>query len=205
MLQCQHDAFPSPDAFYFANSTRRLRACQVTEKGCEWLGLAQSVPWRVMMEIRAATYVADMHRQNATSSALPSTKNGFYEDVYLYAGLMAGTPRSLYRLFRLANIAPEEDDQAALSGYWYWNNHDIVLDYGQTLFGSGRFMRKANPAEGCVFDVFQKAANDMAIIVPKQIVHTKTGSTPLFFHSPNKYWECHEAIGRALGLSEPLH
>ena len=54
-----------------------------------------------------------------------------YDAVYLKAGLMAGTTKNLLRVITDAGIGKEEDDQAVLT-------EQIVLEYGQTMFGNNR-------------------------------------------------------------------
>ena len=110
-----------------------------------------------------------------------------YDDVYLNAGLMVGTVKNMIRTISSASIAKNEDDQGVLTDFMYHHPDLIILDYGQTMFGN-------NHANGsCTFDV-SSTGNE-------RLVHSKTGTSPLFVHSPGDNFKCHDPLADKLGVT----
>ncbi|KAL3910228.1 MAG: hypothetical protein SGILL_007774 [Bacillariaceae sp.] len=110
------------------------------------------------------------------------------EDVYLNAGLMAGYPQDILRLLDVMDIAPEEDDQAVLTGLMYAYPNMITLDYHQQLFGNNQWPKGL--IDGCVF-AGQGEEEPLA--------HIHTATEPLIIHTPGKFYSCLDSIIEELG------
>ena len=108
-----------------------------------------------------------------------------YEDIYLHAGLMAGRAEDLIHLIESVAIENEEDDQAVLTDYMYQNQDDIVLDYGQTLFGNNRAIEEDN----CIFTLPSSGVHGQ-----DRMVHMKTQTAPLFVQSSSGSLQCREQL-----------
>jgi hypothetical protein len=162
-----------PGGYYNADGSRNARACASGEEGCLWVGDDEAQPWITFMEKKA--------RDN---KAKPDC-----EDLYLNAGLMVGSVKNLMRLIESSAIGKDEDDQAVLTDYMYLHPDEILLDYGQKLFGNNR---GAQGKSGCVFD-----ATDAD---HQRLVHLKTGTTPLFVHSPGAFLQCEDDLSAKLGI-----
>jgi hypothetical protein len=107
-------------------------------------------------------------------------------DLYLNAGLIAGRAGDLLRVVETADFEVHEDDQAVLTDFMYRRPNELILDYNQMLFGNNR-----HDVHGCVFH---------AETSDKRLIHTETGATPLFIHSPGGYVSCHESLASKLGV-----
>lgn len=168
-----------PGQYYNTDGTRNSRACASGEEGCLWAGEEKAMPWENFM------------RQIAVDRAI-ATDNA---DIYLNAGLMAGSASNLIRVIESAMIGKDEDDQAVLTDYMFLHPEEIVLDYGQTLFGNNRGGIEGTEEEKCVFDLSDEDSSSSM-----RLVHAKTGTSPLFLHSPGKFLECHDELAAKLGV-----
>lgn len=176
----------APGSYYNKDGTRNERACSSGEDECIFKGSEFALPWETFMENLAK------ERSNINES---------YDDVYLNAGLMAGTVRDLLRLIEQAEIGKDEDDQAVLTDYMYHYPNAIVLDYGQTMFGNNRgglnndaLSYQENKENTCMFQSSEYDRQD-------RLHHSITNSTPLFIHSPGGYVQCHDELVHQLGYS----
>jgi hypothetical protein len=166
-----------PGDYYNKDGSRKDRACASGQEGCLWNGDEHALPWEIFMRVLAI--------QRGVSE--------LYDDVYLNAGLIAGRASDLLELIREANIGKDEDDQAVLTDFLYQHPHKIILDYGQKLFGNNRGGLVGMDSHACAFSKQEGQSEG-------RLVHSKTGTTPLFLHSPGGYMECHDSIADMLGL-----
>jgi hypothetical protein len=169
--------YVAPGAYYNADGSRMAHSCASGEEGCTWAGDDKALAWESFMQ----------------AIALERTGR-HYDDVYLNAGLMIGTAKDLLHVIELAGIGKDEDDQAVLTDFMYLNPALVLLDYGQNLFGNNRGGLGGMDAGTCVFGFQGDDRN--------RLVHSKTGSTPLFLHSPGKYFECQDDLAVRLGVQE---
>ena len=175
----------TPGSFYNKDGTRNDRACSSGEEECTFKGSEFALPWEIFMKNLAK------QRSNIYES---------YDDVYLNAGLMAGTVRDLVRLIEQAGIGKDEDDQAVLTDFMYHYPRAILLDYGQTMFGNNRgglsnnvLSYEENKDITCMFQLPEDPEG--------RLYHSKTKTTPLFVHSPGGYLQCHDELVQKLGYS----
>jgi hypothetical protein len=176
----------TPGSYYHQDGTRNERACPSGEEGCLFKGNEFALPWENFMKSLAIEQ---------------SNSNRDFDDVYLNAGLMAGTTKDLLRLIEQAQIGKDEDDQAVLTDFMYHNPNTIVLDYGQTMFGNNRggFNNDAlsydeNKDSTCMFHLSESDTHD-------RLHHSKTKTSPLFVHSPGGYLQCHDELIHKLGYA----
>jgi hypothetical protein len=176
--------YVQPGDYFDDAGKRNKRACASGEADCLWNGDEMSLPWENFMK-----NVAQQRLGNGVA---------LMDDVYLNAGLIVGKAQDLLRVFQAADIAATEDDQAVLTDYMFRNPSEIVLDYGQTLFGNNRGgMTDLNALDQCMFKLAAAASgkND-------RLVHTKTDTSPLFVHSPGGFLQCHEDLSALLGAQQ---
>ena len=169
--------FVEPGDYFAEDGSRQQRACSSGASGCGWNGDDKAEPWENFMQ----------------TMARERTDGEDFDDVYLNAGLMVGKAENLVRLIEAIALDNKEDDQAVLTDYMYVNNEAIVLDYGQTLFGNNR----AGEQDNCVFHMTSTGA-----LEEHRLVHTKTGTSPLFVHSPGSLLKCHEELAEELGIEQ---
>ena len=167
----------APGGYYNANGSRNDRACSSGEADCLWDGDEKALPWESFMK--------DLAIQRSNEN---------YDDVYLNAGLMAGTAGDLLHLIEQAGIGKDEDDQAVLTDFMYTRPGSIVLDYGQTMFGNNRGGIGGMEDGGCAFALLQNDGEH------ERLIHSKTLSTPLFVHSPGGFLQCHDDLASKLGV-----
>jgi hypothetical protein len=160
------------DYFDTESGKRNQRACSSGEADCLWNGDEYAEPWQSFMKD-----VAFQRMGNAAS---------VLDDIYLNAGLIVGKAADLLRVLDAADILATEDDQAVLTDYMFRNPQDILLDYGQSMFGNNR-----GGLEGQESCMFQMQA--------QRLSHIKTDSTPLFVHSPGGFLQCHDDLAEQLG------
>ena len=160
------------DYFDAITGERTQRACSSGEADCLWNGDAFAEPWQNFMKDVA------LQRMEKGASVI--------DDIYLNAGLMVGWAADLLRVLEAADILGTEDDQAVLTDYMYRNPQDILLDYGQTMFGNNRGGLEGE--ESCMFQM-----------QAQRLAHIKTDSTPLFVHSPGGFLQCHDDLAAQLG------
>ena len=153
----------APGELFGADGRRTNRACYSGKEGCFWNGDDKVQPWESFMRDVASSHGAGSH-----------------EDVFLNAGLMVGRASDLIRVIKAADIGEEEDDQAVLTDYMYNHPGQIVLDYGQELFGNNR--------ETCMFE-----------LQDSHLVHKQTRTSPLFIHTPGGSSTCHVELMAELG------
>lgn len=168
----------TPGGYYNADGSRNNRACSSGEADCLWDGDDKAEPWETFMK-----HVA-IQRTNEN-----------YDDVYLNAGLMAGSARDLLRLIEQAVIGKDEDDQAVLTDFMYTHPESIVLDYGQTMFGNNRggLLGGMEDGSSCTFALRDGDEHE-------RLVHMKTMSSPMFVHSPGGFLQCHDDLAEKLGV-----
>jgi hypothetical protein len=169
--------YVQPGDYFDENSKRNVRACSSGESDCLWNGDEKAEPWQNFMKDVA------MQRMGNGASIM--------DDVYLNAGLIVGKVVDLIRVLEAVDILGTEDDQAVLTDYMYRNPQDIILDYGQTMFGNNRGGLERKKSESCMFKI--QASNN-------RLVHTKTETTPLFVHSPGGFLQCHDDLASQLGV-----
>jgi hypothetical protein len=75
----------------------------------------------------------------------------------------------------------------------YRNPQDIILDYGQTMFGNNRGGLDGDSSDSCMFAI--------STTERKNLVHIKTETTPLFVHSPGGFLQCHDDLASQLGVN----
>lgn len=158
--------YVAPGDYFTATGDRAARACFSGHDDCLWNGDDKATPWESFMK--------DLAKERKASE-----KN---EDIYLNAGLMVGYAADLVRVMEKANIGEHEDDQAVLTDYMYRYPKELILDYGQELFGSNR-------ADSCMMEL--DSASD-------RLVHKETQTSPLFVHSPGGSNKCHDDLSDAL-------
>ena len=175
-----------PGSYFNEDGSRNERACASGEEDCLFKGNEFARPWETFMKSFAIEH---------------SNKKETYDDIYLNAGLMAGTTKDLVRLIEKAQIGKDEDDQAVLTDFMYHYPNAIVLDYGQTMFGNNRggFINYAlsydeNKDSTCMFHLPENDALD-------RLHHSKTNTAPLFVHSPGGYLQCHDDLVHKLGYA----
>jgi hypothetical protein len=167
-----------PGQYFHADGSRNVRACSSGEPGCLWQGDDQAKVWEnVMKEI-----------------AMSHTDGEAVDDMYLNAGLITGRAGDVLRILSALQINVEEDDQAVLTDYMYYHKGEIILDYGQTLFGNNRGGLGGIEDGSCVFVHPKLTKGDMS-----RLVHIHTFTTPLFVHSPGGFYECYETLASELG------
>jgi hypothetical protein len=172
--------YAAPGDYFDVDGKRNVRACASGEADCLWNGDAMSGPWENFMKEAA------QERMGYGADSI--------DDVYLNAGLIVGKAADLLRVIEAADIAATEDDQAVLTGYMYRNPKDIVLDYGQTLFGNNRAgVKDLSASESCMFEIATTST---------RLQHTKTQTSPLFVHSPGGFLQCHEDLANQLGVKD---
>jgi hypothetical protein len=165
-----------PGNYYNTDGSRNQRACASGEDDCLWEGDVKAAPWEAFMK----------------EIALRRSSQNF-DDVYLNAGLMAGSAGDLVRLIERANIGKDEDDQAVLTDFMYNYPESIVLDYGQTMFGNNRGGLDGMEEGECMFTLQDGSDHE-------RLVHKTTLSSPLFVHSPGGFLQCHEDLSIKLGF-----
>jgi hypothetical protein len=176
-----------PGGYYNPDGTRKQTACWSGKSDCQWVSDDNAAAWE-----NAMYDAMTKHQSLLTSAASSASKNTTYVDRYLNAGLVAGKARDLIRILESAQIGPNEDDQAVLTDYMIQHPEDIVLDYGQTMFGNNRVgVQSSNEEERCIFSVVQSHG---------RLVHSKTSTTPLFVHSPGGYYSCHDHLATMLDI-----
>ena len=166
----------TPGGYYNADGSRKDRACSSGEADCLWDGDDKALPWE--------TFMKDMAIQRTNEN---------YDDVYLNAGLMAGTAKDLLRLIEQALIGKDEDDQAVLTDFMFTHPESIVLDYGQTMFGNNRGGLGGMDDGSCTFALQDGDEHE-------RLVHMKTMSSPMFVHSPGGFLQCHDDLAEKLGV-----
>lgn len=164
----------TPGGYFHADGSRKDRSCTSGAADCMWNGDDQAIPWETFMKTLAIDRVGET-----------------YDDVYLNAGLMAGTAGDLAELFDQLQMENTEDDQAVLTDFMHLHPDRIVLDYKQSLFGNNRGGLGGMEEDTCMF------FND-----GNQLVHSKTHTSPLFVHSPGGYVQCHDELASQLGLPQ---
>jgi hypothetical protein len=120
--------------------------------------------------------------------------------VYLNAGLMVGTAANLERLIDDLQMANTEDDQAVLTDFMHTFPDRILLDYGQTMFGNNRGGLGGVEEDTCMFFTDHSGDDHADHVHHHRLVHTKTGTSPLFVHSPGGFLQCHDDLAAQLGL-----
>jgi hypothetical protein len=170
----------APGSYYNTDGSRNQRACASGEDDCLWEGDVQAAPWEAFMK--------EIAQQRSSQS---------FDDVYLNAGLMAGTAGDLVRLIERANIGKDEDDQAVLTDFMYNYPESIVLDYGQTMFGNNRGGLGGMEEGECMFTLQDGSDHE-------RLVHKTTLSSPLFVHSPGGFLQCHEDLSAKLGFQSAV-
>ncbi len=153
---------------------RNKRACSSGKQGCYWSQNDNIYAW------------VDFHRERAFNKTGIERIGEDVGDVYLNAGLMAGYPEDLINLVDILDIAPEEDDQAVLSGLMNQFPDMIVLDYNQEMFGNNQWPRGLE--NGCVFE----KNNEI-------LAHRDTKAEPLIIHTPGKFYGCLDVLIEELG------
>jgi hypothetical protein len=170
--------YVQPGDYFNANGIRTGRACSSGESDCLWNGDDKAVPWE--------NFMMDVAQQRMGNGAR------IIDDIYLNSGLISGKVQDILRVLEAADILANEDDQAVLTDYMYRNPQDIILDYGQTMFGNNRGGLEGASSDSCMFKVSSTDTN--------KLVHIKTGTTPLFVHSPGGYLQCHDDLAAQLGV-----
>ena len=170
--------YVQPGAFFGADGSRTGRACSSGESDCLWNGDEKAIPWENFMK--------DVAQQHLGVGA------NIIDDIYLNSGLMVGYVRDVLRVLKAADILATEDDQAVLTDYMHQHPEDIILDYGQTMFGNNRGGLNGGSTDSCMFTI----SNDGS----KKLVHKKTATMPLFVHSPGGYLQCHDDLAEQLGV-----
>jgi hypothetical protein len=170
-------------SFFFDPVTgdRTQRACNSGEEGCRWANNDNVKYWQSMMETEAYT-------RTESHSVSP----------YLNAGMMVGTPQNLINLIRRVDLGEEEDDQAVLSALYLQFPELIVLDYEQKLLGNNAWPKGLE--HGCIYDFDPTTEGDFFL------TNIQTGTSPLFLHTPGKFYECLDTlIERLGGVSDKRH
>jgi hypothetical protein len=167
-----------PGEYFNTDGTRNKLACMSGHDDCLWNGDAAAQPWESFMKETMLGRV-----QGYDSS---------YDDMYLNAGLIAGTAKNLIRIIQAAQIGNTEDDQAVLTDYMYRHRNEIVLDYKQTMFGNNRGgVEGLSSEQRCAF----RTVDDET-----RLYHTIENTSPLFVHSPGGFYECHDQLAQKLGV-----
>jgi hypothetical protein len=172
-----------PGDYYEPNGQREKFSCLSGRPGCQWNGNDRALPWKDFMRDLAEER---LRRESGGRSSA---------DVYLNAGLVAGSARNLLRLLRRARIRPKEDDQAVLTDYLYNFPEQIVLDYLQSMFSNNRWSRGAE--SGCMFEL--PCAGEVGAA---RLVHRVYGTSPLFIHSPGRFFQCHDSLAQLLAVDD---
>jgi hypothetical protein len=170
--------YVEPGAYFGENGVRTGRACSSGESDCLWNGDDKAVPWENFMK--------DVALQHLGAGA------SIMDDIYLNSGLIVGYVRDVLRVLKAADILATEDDQAVLTDYMHRYPQDIILDYGQTMFGNNRGGLEGGSSDSCMFTLSTDGT--------RKLVHTKTSTTPLFVHSPGGYLQCHDDLAEKLGV-----
>jgi hypothetical protein len=170
----------APGSFFTTDGSRNQFSCSSGESGCLWNGDDKARPWEMFMK--------KLMLQRTSGD------RNVYDDMYLNAGLIAGRVQDLIRVITKSQIQSKEDDQAVLTDYMYRFPNEIILDYGQTMFGNNRagVVGLSNEAK-CTFAMGSQQ---------NRLYHSKTGTTPLFVHSPGGFYECHDSLSKVLGVPE---
>jgi hypothetical protein len=172
-----------PGDLFEEGGSRTGYACASGSPNCLWKGKNNAKPWHSFMLNLAE------ERSNGERK---------YVDVYLNAGLIAGKAQDMLRVFNALDIREEEDDQAVLTAFMYHQPGTIVLDYEQIMFGNNRWAL-AMKGRGCMFDYLPAAGSEDASFLGRRLVHSETGASPLFIHSPGGFNDCHEELFSKLG------
>ena len=167
--------YVEPGDYFTEDGRRQQRACNSGASDCLWNGDDKAEPWEHFMQTLA--------RERTHGKA--------FDDVYLNAGLMAGKAENLVHVIEAIALGNEEDDQAVLTDFMFRNQDAVVLDYGQTLFGSNR----AEEEDICMFQM-----SSAEISEEPRLIHKKTYTSPLFVHSPGGMLVCHEELADELGV-----
>jgi hypothetical protein len=157
--------------YFHPDGTRKKRACYSGRSPCLWNGDEKALPW--------INFMKDLALNRFRSFWVG-------DDVYLNAGLIAGRAADLLRVFDMADFNAFEDDQAVLTDLMYVRPQEIILDYKQAIFGTNR-----HSTNGCMFQTLTEN---------KQLIHSETGTIPLFIHSPGNFVLCHEILAGKLGV-----
>jgi hypothetical protein len=167
-----------PGGYYNPDGSRKETACWSGKSDCLWVSDDNALAWEKAM--------------NDTLMKQSAFMNITFDDRFLNAGLVAGKGKDLIRILEAAQIGSNEDDQAVLTDYMIQHPDDIVLDYGQSMFGNNRVgVQTVIEEDRCVFS---QSHDD------GRLVHTKTGSSPLFVHSPGGYYSCHDRLATMLNI-----
>jgi hypothetical protein len=187
-----------PGSYYNSDGSRSSqRACLSGTPGCYWKDDSIASQWEVFMSHVAETTHRQRQRYIGKNENVESSS---YEDKFLNAGLIVGSVSNLRNVLRDAQIGVDEDDQAVLTDYMYHNPDMIVLDYDQTLFGNNRLNTVGSFEQSCPF-VLDPSHNETAVVDrARSLRHTKTATTPMFIHSPGGNFECHNHLGKLLGV-----
>jgi hypothetical protein len=170
-----------PGDYYNTDGTRNKVACMSGTENCLWNGDNNN----------AAAQAWESFMNQTMIDNLQGTETS-YDDMYLNAGLIAGTAKNLIRIIEAAQIGNEEDDQAVLTDYMYYHRNEIVLDYKQTMFGNNRGgVQGLTSAQKCAFHTTDGET---------RLYHTIANTTPLFIHSPGGFYKCHDKLSKTLGL-----
>jgi hypothetical protein len=170
--------YVQPGAYFGEDGVRTGRACSSGEADCLWNGDEKAIPWESFMK--------DVAQQHLGAGA------SIIDDIYLNSGLMVGYVRDILRVLKAADILATEDDQAVLTDYMHQHPQDIILDYGQTMFGNNRGGLNGGSTDSCMFTISTDGS--------KKLVHKKTATMPLFVHSPGGYLQCHDDLAEQLGV-----
>jgi hypothetical protein len=170
----------APGSYFNVDGTRNQLACSSGEPDCQWNGDDKAAPWEMFMKnLMLTRTVADRN---------------VYDDMYLNAGLIAGRAKDLIRVIEGTKMGKSEDDQAVLTDYMFRHPDEIMLDYGQKMFGNNRAGVAGLSQEAkCIFN---KPSGE------SRLYHSETGTTPLFVHSPGGFYECHDSLSNVLGIPE---
>jgi hypothetical protein len=175
----------APGGYFYSDGTRTSWSCTSGSPDCMWAGDDKALPWETYMR----------------SLALDRVGSDVYDDVYLNAGLMVGTAANLERLIDDLQMANTEDDQAVLTDFMHAFPDRILLDYGQTMFGNNRGGLGGVEEDACMFFTDKHGDDhDDHDAHHHRLVHTKTGTSPLFVHSPGGFLQCHDDLAAQLGL-----
>jgi hypothetical protein len=188
-----------PGSYYKSDGTRSaIRACLSGTPGCLWKNDTIASKWEDFMSHVAATTSRQLRRFNGNRD---NDDTQPFDDKFLNAGLIAGSVANLRSVLQDAQIGVDEDDQAVLTDYFYYNPDMIVLDYEQTMFGSNRLYFGESFAESCPFTMESSNNNELSHVGRgRHLQHTKTATTPMFIHSPGGNFKCHSYLANLLGV-----
>jgi hypothetical protein len=119
----------------------------------------------------------NIYKEYMKSKALEISGQDYY--CYLNFGLQFGKVKDFLKVYKLMNIQPGQDDQTLAYKIFYDHPELVELDYKNVLFSNTHTI-KINFSEDFNWD-----SN-----LNKWVV-TRTGTTPGFLQTPNKYWEAY--------------